>query len=75
MGAQNKEDNFFLSVDDFGIKYYSKADTDYLLQAIGNHYRYTIDWDGTHCCGLTFQWNYTKGYVNIYMPGYVEKNN
>ena len=34
---------FCLSVDDFGIKYYSKADAQYLLDALGNKYKYTTD--------------------------------
>ena len=28
---------------------------------------------GEHFCGLTFKWNYTDGYVDMSMPGYVER--
>ena len=44
-----------------------------LLQAIGNSYKYTADWEGTNYCGLTFKWNYSAGYVDVSMPGYVQK--
>ena len=62
---------FCLCVDDFGIKYFSEADANHLLQAIGQHYTYTTDWDGNNYCGLTFDWNYKAGFVDISMPGYV----
>ena len=42
---------FCLCVDDFGVKYYSKADADHLLSALSQHYQYTVDWKGTHFCG------------------------
>ena len=35
---------FYFCVDDFGIKYYSKDYAQYLLNAIGSNYQYTIDW-------------------------------
>ena len=64
---------FCLCVDDFGIKYFSKDDANHLLQAIGKHYAYTTDWEGKHYCGLTFEWHYELGYVDVSMPGYVRK--
>ena len=64
---------FCLCVDDFGIKYTSKQDAQHLLDAIGSKYKYTCDWNGTNYCGLTIEWNYNKGYVDISMPGYVKK--
>ena len=35
--------------------------------------RYTLteDYTGINYCGLTFEWNYAHGYVDIRMPGYV----
>jgi hypothetical protein len=35
---------FTLCVDDFGIKYASTADATHLLNAIGQSYKYTVDW-------------------------------
>ena len=64
---------FCLCVDDFGIKYNIKQDAQHLLDAIGTNYKYTCDWTGSNYCGLTLEWNYESGYVDISMPGYVEK--
>ena len=64
---------FFLCVDDFGIKYYSKDDAQHLINAIGSNYQYTTDWTGRNYCGLTLDWNYPAGYVDISMPGYLKK--
>ena len=68
-----KRTRFCVCVDDFGIKYFSKADAQHLLNAIGTKYKYTVDWTGCNYCGLTFKWCYEKGYVDISMPGYVKK--
>ena len=68
-----RKTNVCLCVDDFGIQYFSKADANHLLQAIGKHYRYTTDWGGINYCGLTFNRQYDKGYVDVSMPGYIQK--
>ena len=62
---------FCLTVDDFGIKYFNKADVEHLLQTIGQLYKYTTDWTGQHYCGMKLDWNYKQGYVDVSMPGYV----
>ena len=31
------------------------------------------DWDGKIYCGITLDWNYDKGYVDISMPGYIQR--
>ena len=59
---------FCLCVDDFGIKYYSKADADHLFSALAQHYQYTVDWKGTHFCGYEFNWHYDDGFVDVSMP-------
>ena len=64
---------FCLCVDDFGIKYTSKSDAQHLLDAIGSSYKYTCDWSGSNYCGLTLDWHYDLGYVDVSMPGYVQK--
>ena len=33
----------------------------------------TVYWNGSNYCGLTLQWDYNKWYVDISMPGYIEK--
>ena len=35
------------------------------------HYELLVDWKGMNYCGLTFNWNYDEGYVDVSMPGYV----
>ena len=44
---------FCLCIDDFGIKYWSKEDADYLCNAIGTNFRYTIDPEGKNYYRLT----------------------
>ena len=58
-------------VDDFGIKYFSKDNTQHLLTSFKKDYKVTTDWDGQKYCGLTFNWQYKLGYVDFSMPGYV----
>ena len=60
-------------MDDFGIKYYSKDDDQHLINAIGRNYQYTTDWTRRSYCGLTLDWNYPAGYIDMSMPGYLEK--
>ena len=45
----------------------------YFLQAIKNHYDYHIDHEGRHYIGLTLDWNYQRGYVDVSMPQYIPK--
>ena len=45
---------FSLTLDDFGIKYFSKEDAVHLIETLQKHYEISIDWDGTNYCGLTF---------------------
>ena len=33
----------------------------------------SVDWKGELYCGITLEWNYERGYVDISMPGYVKK--
>ena len=44
---------FCLCVDDFGIKYWIQQDADHLCNAIGANFKYTIDKEDKHYCGLT----------------------
>ena len=62
---------FCLCVDDFGITSFSQSDTNHLLNALRQHYSITTDNQGKHFCGLTLDWNYKQGYVDISMPNYI----
>ena len=35
-------------------------------------YTYTVDWTGMSLCGVTFEWDYNKGHVDVSMPGNVK---
>ena len=71
-GHDSKPTKFCICVDDFGIKYFDKEDANHLLTCLRKEYRCTTDWEGKNYCGLTFNWNYTDGYVDVSMPGYVQ---
>ena len=62
-----------LVVNNLGIKYVGREYLDHLISTICDHYTVTVDESGTKYLGLTIEWNYSKGYVDIYMPGYVSK--
>ena len=64
---------FTLVLDDFGIKFISPADTTHLLDALNKKYEIIHNKTGALYCGLTLDWNYDKRYVDVSMPGYVEK--
>lgn len=70
---ETRPTKFCLCVDDFGVKFYSQADADHLINALCQHYKISIDWNGENYCGLTFDWNYAEGYVDISMPNYIKK--
>ena len=62
---------FSLFVDNFSVKYFSPDDAQHLINALDAHYGITIDWTSQNYCGLTLDWHYTKGYVDVSMPGYI----
>ena len=64
---------FALCVDDFGIKYNNDNDLEHLLSALKTFYEITVNKQGTSFCGLTLDWNYQEGYVDVSMPGYIAK--
>ena len=68
---KTRRTKFFLCVDDFGVKYFSKEDADHLVKTLQAEYKTTVDWEGKHFCGYTFDWQYDKGFVDVAMPGYV----
>ena len=63
---------FSLFVDDFGIKYTRKADTEHLLKYLREDYEITEEWTGEKYLGLTLKWDYVNRNVSVSMPGYVK---
>ena len=43
----------------------------HLLNALRALYTVTEDWAGSLFNGLTIEWNYAEGWVEISMPGYI----
>ena len=60
-------------VDNFGVKYVGKQHADLLLRVLHKHYKTTIDWTGGLYCGITLAWNYDERYLDISIPGYIDK--
>ena len=67
---KTRRTKFCLCVDDFGVKYYTKNDLDHFLDTLRKKYTVTTD---MNFCGLTFDWHYNDGYVDMSMPEYVTK--
>jgi hypothetical protein len=59
---------FTLAVDDFGIKYFSKADAQHLFSALEEKYVIMTNWTGLTYLGFTLVWNYAEGWVDLSMP-------
>jgi hypothetical protein len=38
----------------------------HLIDALQADYELTIDWEGTLYCGLTIDWHYAEGYVDVH---------
>jgi hypothetical protein len=70
---RTKRTTFVLCVDDFGVKYFSKKDAQHLIDAVKASYELTVDWSGALYCGLTLDWHYDEGYVDVSMPDYVPR--
>ena len=65
--------NFTLVVDDFGVKYTEDEHAQHLITTYRKNYKLSIDWTGSLYCGITLDWNYKQGYVDISMLGYVKR--
>ena len=65
--------SFTLVVDDFVVKYVGGRHLDDLINTLRHQYKITVDLTGNSYLGLTIDWNYAQGYVDISMPNYVRK--
>ena len=70
---KTQKTKFCLCVEDFGIKYHSQDNANYLLSCLKQHYKISTNWTGTNCCGLTLEWDFDNHWVDISMPNYVKK--
>jgi len=55
------------------MKYVRKEYADHLLVALGEEYNVETDWTGSLYVGITLNWDYQQGHVDLSMPTYVEK--
>ena len=61
-------------MDGFGVKYVGKEHADHLIKTLETHYdNISVDWEGKLYCGITLEWNYEEGFLDISMPGYIDK--
>ena len=49
----------------FGVKCFNTNDKEHLIKALQDKYDITIDDSGKNFCGLTLDWNYVHGYVDV----------
>ena len=62
---KTRKTTFCLCVDDFGIKYYTENDKKHLLEALKQFYVVSVDNEGRNYFGLTLNWGYKAGHVDI----------
>ena len=62
---------FCLHADDFGIKFQSKEDADYLYNAIRVNFKYINNKEGKDYYSLILDQNYNLRHVDISMPKYI----
>ena len=68
----DRDINFTLVVDKFGIKYRHKKDADHLISALQAKYEVTQDWTGGLYCGIKLKCDYKKRQLEISIPGYMK---
>ena len=64
---------FSLVVDDFGVKCQGIQHAKHLKAALEQHYDVAVDWEGKLFCGITLDWDYKMGHVDLSVPGYVKR--
>ena len=69
---QDRDVNFTLVVDIFGIRYRNKKDADHLISELQAKYEGTQDWIGVLYWGITLKWDYKARQLDISIPGYVK---
>ena len=63
---------FPLVVNNFGIKYTQKKDSNHLLKYLWEDYAITEDWTGEKYLGLTLKRDYVNINVSVSIPVYVQ---
>ena len=63
---------FSFVVNDFGIEYIGKKDSDNLLKYLQEEYAISEDWTGDKYPGLALKWGYVNINISVLMPVYVQ---
>ena len=65
-------------VDDFGVRYINKQDTDHLIMTLQKKYPIKMNQKGDYYLGMTLEWDYNKIHSNrnvqLSIPGYVNNS-
>ena len=69
---KDRDINFTLVLDDFGIRYRNKKDADHLISALQGNYEVTQDWTRGLYCGIFLKWYYKAQQLDISMQGYTK---
>jgi hypothetical protein len=64
---------FTLVVDDFGVKYTTRAGADHLIATLQLLYQIKTNWTGTSYIGFNIAFDITRKTVTLSMPGYIAK--
>lgn len=64
---------FTLVVDDFAVKYKTKADADHFIATLEQHYQLKVDWKASKYLGFTVEFDDLAQTVSLSMPEYVPK--
>ena len=56
--------HFVLIVDDFGVEYVKKKDTDHLQKVLKTHHKISQDWEGKNFSGINLEWNYAPNHAD-----------
>ena len=65
--------DFYLVVDDFGVKSVGEKHAENLITCIEKYYPVSVDWTGELYCGVILDWDYKHKHVTLYMSKYVEE--
>ena len=69
---QDRDVNFTLVVDIFGIRYRNKKDADHLISELEDKHQVTQDSIGGLYCGIKLNFDYKEIKLDISIPGYVK---
>ena len=72
-GHTKRKTKFCLCINEFGVKYFSDDDKNHFLSTLKKYYDILVDDTDSNYLGLTIDWNYRHGYVDISMSGYITK--